>query len=146
MENVRIYRMPPCRMVSSGRGMFGDGTLEKFEEWFGTRPYSMFPRDFLWFDGQGFIWYYMLNPDEEAPCGFEIVEFPGGLYAVAAGKDDDDESTEAAKRALSDFIDSSSCFERDPDRAELGNIITPPEVSAALGYEQMDYYVPIRIK
>ena len=32
MESVRIIEIPECKMVSSGIGMFGDGTLEKFAE------------------------------------------------------------------------------------------------------------------
>ena len=33
MQSIRIYEIPDCRMVSSDVGMFGDGTLEKFDEW-----------------------------------------------------------------------------------------------------------------
>jgi len=145
MENVRIYNMPACRMASSGRGMFGDGVLEAFDEWFSAQPRGMFPRDFLWFDGVGFVWYYMCDDETAVPERFQVVDFPGGLYAVATGRDGDDESRNAAMEALNGFLAAGS-FERDPDRAELGNIITPPEAAAALGCEQMDYYIPIRVK
>lgn len=37
-------------------------------------------------------------------------------------------------------------FERDPSRPELGNIITPPSAREIMGYEQMDYYMPVRRK
>ena len=37
-------------------------------------------------------------------------------------------------------------LERDGGRWELGNIITSPAVKAAIGYEQMDYYFPVKIK
>lgn len=50
MENVRIYEIPACKMVSSQYGMFGDGKLEKFDEWFSSLPRTMFPKDFLFFD------------------------------------------------------------------------------------------------
>lgn len=39
-----------------------------------------------------------------------------------------------------------SGLEIDPERRELGNIITSPAVKEALGYEQMDYYYPVRVK
>ena len=146
MEKVRIYDMPPCKMVSSGRGMFGDGVLEAFSEWFGTQPREMFPKDYLWFDGQGFAWYYIYHEGMEVPESFEIVDFPGGLYAVVTGKDNDSESYKAVQNALNEFLSANDRFEKDPDRAELGNIITPPQVAEALGYEQMDYYTPIRVK
>ena len=29
MQNVRIYDMPDCKMVSSGSGMFGEENLSK---------------------------------------------------------------------------------------------------------------------
>ena len=145
MEAVRIYNMPACRMASSGRGMFGDGVLEAFEEWFSAQPRDMFPKDFLWFDGNGFVWYYMCDERTQIPERYEVVDFPGGLYAVATGKDNDGESHKAVMAAIDDFL-SVRAFERDPERAELGNIVTPPEAASALGYEQMDYYIPIRVK
>ena len=36
-------------------------------------------------------------------------------------------------------------FKRDTSRAELGNIITSPLVKKIMGYEQMDYYFPIKL-
>lgn len=146
MEQVRIYCMPPCRMVSSGRGMFGDGVLEAFDDWFSKQSRAMFPKDYLCFDGEGFVWYYVYEEGMQIPEQCEIVDFPGGLYAAATGKDGDDKSREAVMAALEAFIASNSCFEKDPSRAELGSIITPPEAAKALGYDQMDYYLPIRLK
>ena len=35
-------------------------------------------------------------------------------------------------------------FERDTSRLELGNIITSPMAQEIMGYEQMDYYTPIK--
>ena len=125
--------------------MFGDGVLEKFDEWFSKQRREMFPRDFLWQDGHGFVWYYVYSEEINVPEEYEIVDFPGGLYAVVTGRDNDGVSYKNAMAALDRFIAMSN-FEKDPDRAQMGNIITPPDAKAALGYEQMDYYVPIRIK
>ena len=145
MENVCIYSIPPCRMVSSGRGMFGDGILEAFDEWFSKYPREMFPKDFLWFDGQGFVWYYVYQDGMDVPSQFEIVDFPGGMYAVAAGKDNDGEAYKDAMNAVDAFI-AANGFEKDPERVQLGNIITQLEAAEVLGYEQMNYYVPIRVR
>ena len=41
---------------------------------------------------------------------------------------------------------SENGFERDPSRSELGNVITSPLVQKVMGYEQMDYYTPIKAK
>ncbi|GHV15765.1 hypothetical protein FACS189493_0130 [Spirochaetia bacterium] len=37
-------------------------------------------------------------------------------------------------------------FEVDESRPELGNIITPPLANKTLGYNQMDYYTPIKVR
>ena len=41
---------------------------------------------------------------------------------------------------------SENGFERDTSRPELGNIITSPLAKKIMGYEQMDYYIPIQAK
>lgn len=41
---------------------------------------------------------------------------------------------------------SENGLERDPSRPELGNIITSPLVQKIMGYEQMDYYTPIKAR
>ena len=146
MEAVRIYEIPACRMVVSGSGMFGGGVLEPFMEWMEKQKKGMFPRDFLSFDGQGFVWYYIYEEGMEVPDDLNIVDFPGGLYAVATGRDGDEADAQAVKQTIDAFIENSGCFERDGGRAELGNIMTTPAAEAALGYNQMDYYTPIRVK
>lgn len=146
LETVRVIAIPACRVVSSGCGMFGDGVLEAFDAWFGALPESLTPLDYLWFDEVrgGFVWYYIWNEGMDVPEAFEIVEFPGGLYAVATGIDgaDNAEVTEA----VSAFLAGHGRFERDGSRPEMGHIITPKAAQDALGYCQMDYWTPIRVK
>lgn len=75
---------------------------------------------------------------------FEIIDFQGGLYAVAT---DIDQKTD--KELMDTEIDkflSINGFERDTSRSELGNIITSPYAKEIMGYEQMDYYIPIKAK
>ncbi len=146
MESVRIYEIPACRMVSSGSGMFGDGVLEKFMEWMDGQKRSMFPKDFLWFDGRGFVWYYLYEDGINVPDEFEIVDFAGGLYAVGTGIDEDEADAVRTKAEIDAFIEKSGCFEKDPTRAELGNIITSGAAQKAMGYCQMDYYTPVRLR
>lgn len=50
MQSIRIYEIPDCKMVSSGVGMFGDGTLEKFDKWLSMQPRGICPKDFLYWD------------------------------------------------------------------------------------------------
>ena len=145
MENVRIYEIPACKMISSQPGTFGDGKLERFDEWFSSLPRPMFPKDFLWFDKEQekFLWYYIYSEGMKIPDDFKIVDFSGGLYAVASDIDGKD-NTEVLNQ-IKDFIKQKDCFEEDTTRAYLGNVPTPPSASKAMGYNQIDYYVPIKI-
>ena len=108
--------MPACKMVSSGIGMFGEG----------------------------FAWLYLYEDGMDVPKEFEIIEIQGGLYAVAT---DIDQSTD--KELMNTEVDqflSENGFVRDISRPELGNIITSPLAKTIMGYEQMDYYIPIKAK
>jgi AraC family transcriptional regulator len=77
MEYVRVVEIPACKMVSSQCGMFGDGKLEAFDEWFSTLERGVYPNDFLWQDSKrdGFVWYYVYNEGIQVPEGFEVVDF-----------------------------------------------------------------------
>lgn len=145
MENVRIYEIPACKMVSSQCGLFGDGKLERFCEWFCSLARTMFPKDFLCYDEEqgGFLWYYIYSEEMEIPSDFDIIDFPGGLYAVATDIDGEDNSE--VLRTIKNYIKEKGCFKEDTSRKCLGNIPTPPLASEAMGYKQMDYYIPIKI-
>ena len=145
METVRLYEMPACRMVASGYGMFGDGVLERFMAWMETQPRSVFPKDFLGGDEKGFVWYYLYEEGMSVPEGLNVVDFPGGLYAVACGIDENEADYVSVMAELERFIEQNPPLEKDPARMELGNVITSPAAQEALGYCQMDYYKPVRI-
>ena len=144
MQSIRIYEMPTCKMVSSGVGMFGEGNFCIFEEWFSSPERGLFPKDFLYWAGEGFVWLYLFEEGMEVPPGLEVIEFQGGLYAVAT---DIDQKTdrELMNAEIDRFLEENG-FERDSSRPELGNIITSPLAQKIMGYEQMDYYIPIQAK
>jgi len=146
MENIRIYEIPKCKMVSSKCAMFGEGKLEMFDEWFSKFERPISPKDFLWYDNEknGFVWYYLYDKTMTVPKEFDLVDFDGGLYAVASGIDGND-STPIINEIIS-FIDKSENLEIDSSRAYLGNVITPPAAFDLIEYNQMDYYVPIKAK
>ena len=144
MQYVRIYEMPACKMVSSGTGMFGEGSFQLFDEWLSSQKRGLFPKDFLFGTEEGFVWLYLYEDGMDVPGEFEIIDFPGGLYAVAT---DIDQKTD--KKLMDTEIDkflNENGLERDVSRSELGNIITSPLAKEILGYEQMDYYIPIKAK
>ena len=73
---------------------------------------------------------------------FEIIDFQGGLYAVAT---DIDQKTDLdSMNAEVDKFLNENGLKRDSSRSQLGNIITSPDVNKIIGYDQMDYYFPIK--
>ena len=134
--------MPDCKMVSSGIGMFGEEKFDAFDKWFSSQKRGLFPKDFLFWDGSGFHWLYMYEDGMKVPAEFSIIDFKGGLYAVTTGIDQ-----QTNRDLMNDEIDKflqENGFERDSSRPELGNIITSPAAKKIMGYEQMDYYTPIK--
>ena len=78
------------------------------------------------------------------PNEFEIIDFKGGLYAVAT---DIDQKTDMGlmDTEIDQFLNENG-LKRDTSRSELGNIITSPLAKKIMGYEQMDYDIPIKAK
>lgn len=144
MQSVRIYEMPTCKMISSGVGMFGEEKFNLFEEWFSSQKQGLFPKDFLCWTGEGFVWLYMFEEGMKVPIELGVIDFRGGLYAVAT---DIDQKTDRAlmDTEINTFLEENG-LERDLSRWELGNVITSPLARETLGYEQMNYYIPVKAK
>lgn len=144
MQSVRIYEIPDCQMVSSPVGMFGQETFDAFGVWMTTQPRPVFPHDFLTWDAQeqGFRWLYLYKDGMDVPAPMQIINFKGGLYAVATDVDQQTDKP-AMDKAVADFLVQNHLV-RDDSRPEMGNIITPPAARDILGYEQMDYYYPVK--
>ena len=148
MELVRIIEIPDCKMVSSGIGMFGEEKFDNFANWFGSLPSRIFSFDFLFYEGEGqsfkgMHWLYLYEEGMDVPKEYDIIDFKGGLYAIATAIDG--QSNAEAVKARDAFLESHG-FEIDPSRPELGNIITSALANKALGYNQMDYYTPVKAK
>ena len=93
---------------------------------------------------QGFRWLYLYEPGMNVPKPLEVIDFQGGLYAVAT--DVDQQTDKQAMDAQVEAFLEANHLQRDHSRLEMGNIITSPAVRALLGYEQMDYYYPVKCK
>lgn len=144
MQSIRIIEIPSGKAVSSGVGMFGDETFERFNDWLSSLPRPVWPRDYLFEDSGGLHWICLWDNASLPPDAWNMIDFPGGLYAVAT---DIDQATDmdALNREMDIFLAGNGLM-RDPSRPDLGNIISSPAVSQILGYEQMDYYTPIKVK
>ncbi len=156
LPDVRVVELPPCRMVSSGvetGEMFApDSRLARFDKWFSEadkkRRDRFFPRDFMWFDeeNRGTVWWYALPEDAEAPEGFELADFEGGLYAAAVSKDGDTDDGLRVYNGIKTWIDHGGYFSLDerPGHYHMCHIIGTPEIGRAMGYSQLEIYVPIK--
>ena len=144
MQSVRILEIPACRMVSSGIGMFGEEKFDAFGEWISSQKRTIFPKDFLFWQETGFNWIYMYEEGMNVPPEFSVIDFTGGLYAVATDIDQQTDS-EKMKAEVDEFL-TQNALVRDDSRNELGNIITTPAVRDIIGFEQIDYYFPVKKK
>ncbi len=144
MQGIRIIEIPACKMISSGRGMFGEEKFDGFLTWLDKQPRGVFPKDFLAGDDGLLHWLYLCEEGMQAPEGYDVIDFKGGLYAVAT--DVDQKTDLEAMNAAVDVFLSENGLERDGSRWQLGNIVTSPAAREVLGYEQMDYYFPVRAK
>jgi len=146
MQHVRIVEMPPCKMVVSQPGMFGDGVLERFDEWLSQQPQGIWPKDFLaeepGTNGAKMRWLHLYEEGMDVPEELEMVDFKGGLYAVAT--DMDGATDHGALRAEVEEFIARHGLEMDEERLQLGNVITPGAAMRSLGGCQMDYYFPVR--
>ena len=143
MEYIRLQYFPACRMVTSGKGFFGDENFSRFEKLLAkeqrTSPY---PQDFLTGNEQWMEWLYLYR-DGMDTFGMDVIDFPGGLYAVVCGIDAQSNAAEMA--AVAEFMEKYG-LERDNSRPDMGNIVGNLETQAVLGYEQMDYWTPVKKK
>ncbi|MFZ5824179.1 MAG: transcriptional regulator [Bacillota bacterium] len=148
MDGIRVVELPAATMVSSG-----EGDLAAFDQWWSTidrqRKDRFFPRDFMWFDPEAtrLVWYYALPDGITDTGGYESVAFPGGLYAAAISRDQDDQDGERVYQAVREWVKSSGCFALDerPGRYTMWHVITSDVAFRAMGYRQLDLYVPIRV-
>lgn len=85
---------------------------------------------------------------------FDLIDFKGGLYALAVSIDEDDESLQKVEEKVSRWIDSTN-FEFDQERSvmfnmpylyEEGRDIANYHIEKGLGYKQMQRYFPIKLK
>lgn len=149
MQAIRIIEIPDCKMVSSGVGMFGEERFTAFHDWFTALPPTIFPQNFLFWDDSaapdgavGLHWLHVCADGMQVPQSLDIIDFAGGLYAVATDVDQRTDMT--ALDAARDAFLAENGLQVDESRPRLGNIITTPRTAEILGYEQMDYYTPVK--
>ncbi len=147
--NVRIIELPSVPMARSG-----SADLDAFFNWAITIMYeesSLFPRYlFMWFNSRlnSFEWLLAIPAELPDTNGYAVFPFPGGLYAVAACKDEGPD-IERTNRLIHEWVVNSAFFDEDSgqertgERYDMGQMITPRNAKELMGFDQMDLYVPI---
>ena len=82
----------------------------------------------------------------------KLIDFPGGLYAMAVSIDEDDESIRKVQDKICQWIERTN-FELDESRCFMFNMPYLDEdnqhqqdIEKGLGYRQMQRYLPIKLK
>lgn len=154
MESIRVIEIPPLKVVNSG-SISAMEDFEAFDQWWSSIDVKHYitPRDFMWYNvkKQYLEWFFALPEGYKDTGGYEVVDFPGGLYAVAASKDAEEE-VEDTKAFIRSWIEESGYFalstmENDPaERYVMAHVTTPKIFKAKMGYHLSDIFVPIVVK
>lgn len=152
IPDIMIVRVPPFRAFTSGvvsyEEVFGAFQVWQEEHVHLIEPILFDAGDF-YFDRGGlaeWIWKLKDGVTELDTAPYEIIEHPGGLYAVAATIDADNESVMKVFHKIEKWI-SQTNFVIDNSRAVASNMIyVDDEIKAGLGYDQLNLYVPVKIK
>ena len=152
---VRIIRINPFRAFSSGLDTM-DKVMGCFQKWQEEHNHLVKKLmygspDFLWFEEDmraEWIWAVEDWVTEVDTAPYEIIEFEGGLYATAVSVDGDDDISGRVYGGIKKWVENSG-FELDerPGHRTLCHMLNPSdEIKNALGYHQLDIYVPIKLR
>lgn len=152
IPDIMIVKIPRFRAVTSGLESF-DVLFGEFEAWQQAHNHLYQPvifncPDFLYGkeDKAEWIWAVKDEVTEVDTYPYNIIEFPGGLYAVAVTVDGDGESNSKVMQKIEKWLNNTN-FVMDNDRYVMGHMIYPiEEIKEGLGYNQMNLYVPIKLR
>lgn len=152
---VSIVQINPFRAFSSGLDTM-DNVMGSFQEWqeehnhlvkkllYGSPDFLCFEEDMR----AEWIWAVEDWVTEADTAPYEIKEFEGGLYANAVSVDGDDDISGRVYEGIKKWVENSG-FELDerPGHRTLCHMLNPTdEIKNALGYHQLEIYVPIKLK
>ncbi|WP_086349611.1 MerR family transcriptional regulator [Candidatus Enterococcus clewellii] len=161
VPDVMVVRVPPFRAVSSGEHTWGEiftpgGYMFQLWQYFHLyQPIFFDCLDFALPKGgdRGEMICSVKEGVTDADVGsFNIIDFPGGLYAMAVSIDEDDESIQKVHDKIAKWVDTTN-FVIDDSRDFMFNMPFLDEenqynndIERGLGYKQMQRYVPIKLK
>ena len=153
VPDVMIVRIPKFRAVTSGLMTFEELFGGDFGPWQEAHSHLFQP---VIFDAPDFLcgkegkaeWIWAIKDDvtEVDTLPYKIIEYAGGLYAVAVSVDGDGESHNKVRSKTVKWLESTN-FIIDNDRELMGHMIyVDDEIKEGLGYHQMNLYAPIKLQ
>ena len=153
IPDVMIVRIPKFRSVTSGLMTFEELFGGDFGPWQEAHNHLFKPvifdcPDFLTGKDDKAEWFWGIKDEvtEADVKPYEIIEFQGGLYAVAVSVDGDGESHDKVRSKTEKWLENTN-FIIDNDRRLMGHMIYVDEkIKKGLGYHQMNLYAPVKLK
>ena len=155
LAGLRVIEIPDFRAVSSGSQTFDKIFAEDgFGEWQKTHDHLMkdcfyAAPDFMWHEQEGYAtWIWAVKNDVTAnDCKpYELIEFKGGIYAVATADEKDNADINLVAGNMMKWINESKVFELDvPPRYGMGHMIGIG-LTKILGWAQQEIFLPIKFK
>jgi len=152
IPDVMIVRIPKFRAVTSELvpweevfGAFGQW-VESHKHFFKDVMFGS--ADFLTGKDDKMEWFWGIKDEitEADAAPYKIVEFQGGLYAVAVSIDGDGESHNNVRAKVDKWLETTN-FAEDESLLKMGNMIyEDDEIKKGLGYHQMNLYLPVKLK
>ena len=151
VPDIIVTRIPTFRAMTTGLvgwdEVFDTG-IDPEGSYVGlTEPILFDGNDFLYGKGDKAAWIWRVKDGvtEAQTHPFKIIEFVGGLYAVAVSVDGDGESHDKVRSKVAKWLESTN-FIIDNDREMMGHMIyVDDEIKKGLGYHQMALYAPIKL-
>lgn len=152
VPDIIIVRIPKFRAVTSGAMPYED-VFGKFQTWQEAhndffQPIIFDAPDFLCESNGSLEWIWRIkdNITEADTAPYKIIEHAGGLYAAAVSIDGDDESGSKVLQKIEKWIEKTN-FVIDGSRATSVHMIyADDEIRKGLGYHQLNFYAPIKLK
>ena len=163
LQNMRGIEIPKFRAVSSGRKTFEELFNEGgFQSWLSANEHLIQQQitdeaGFLWFEEDKPILIRPIkdNVTEAELAPYELYEFPGGLYLVATGDENDRDDLNETIDCMMDWINSHDAFEHGSlseisAMCNLPAMCNMPNVGGAfdtvLGIAQQQVFIPLKLR
>lgn len=153
VPDIMVVRIPKFRAVTSGpttlEAVFG--TFQSWQKNHGQLFESVIfdCPDFLYGKDGKFEWIWAVKDGvtEADTYPYKIIEYSGGLYAVAVSVNEDGESHNKVRKKTAKWLENTN-FVIDNDREFMGHVMysLDDDIKKGLGYLQMNLYAPIKLK